>query len=159
MKKILLTAIFTCYLTFFVNAANILLLEQIPSPSHHVWYEQIFIAPQTDALNFHSIPRLKNVVTALAARGHNVTSLSPDEEPSSESIHYIHMDKVYETLYSAEETGEEINFFEMGQQGFVEQLYGGVKFILPMCTGYLQSTGWEVLSRYPDDFKVKMLLL
>lgn len=66
------------------------------------------------------------------------------------------MDKVYETFYTDNDEADELDFFDLGSQSMVSQLLDGVKFTIRICNGFLKSSGWEQLSRYPDDFKVTL---
>ncbi len=91
----------------------------------------------------------------LAAKGHNITVVSGDEDTSSDNIHYIHMEKVYEAFYTVDEGAEERDFFDMGSQSIASQLIDAVKFSLSICNGHLKSKGWEQLNSYPENFKVK----
>lgn len=64
----------------YSNGANILYLNDIASPSHHIWNSAI--------------------VNALAARGHNVTYVSPDlDKNPPANVHYIHMAELYNEAY------------------------------------------------------------
>lgn len=90
---------------------------------------------------------------ALAAKGHNITSLSPDKDTKPyQNLHYIHLERVYESIY--DEGGPEINFIEIGQQNAWEQMNGFYDFSLGQCKGSVQSKGWKQLENYPPDFKV-----
>lgn len=98
--------------------------------------------------------RFKSVTTVLAAKGHNITVVSADQDTSADNIHYIYMDKVYETFYTADDGADELNFFDLGSQNVVSQLLDGVKISIRICSGFVKSSGWEQLSRYPHEFKV-----
>lgn len=152
--EIRLSITLVVYFSYFVGAANILLLEEVPSPSHHIWYD--FRAHRERKLTFVPVQRFKTIVAELAAQGYNVTVVCADEEESSDNIHYIHMDKVFETLYAA---ATEDNFFGTENKGIGSQLLDSAKFSLSICMGYLKSSGWELLSNYPDDFKVTKLFI
>lgn len=98
------------------------------------------------------------MVTALAAKGHNITIVSGEEDTSADNVHYIYMDKVYETFYNADKAADELSFFDLGtSQSVVAQFLAGTKFSIVICNGFLKSSGWEQLSSYPDDFKVLLL--
>uniref|UniRef100_A0A7G3B2Y9 UDP-glucuronosyltransferase n=1 Tax=Lutzomyia longipalpis TaxID=7200 RepID=A0A7G3B2Y9_LUTLO len=128
-------------LPILVHSANILVLEPVPSPSHHIW--------------------IRTLTTALAARGHNVTSLSPDiEENTPENLHYLHLDRVYEVLYNPEDEdfGEEMDFFEMGKINPYLQMLIYFDFPVQTMKGVLKSKGFHQLLAYPDDFKFDLVL-
>lgn len=64
----------------YSNGANILYLNDVASPSHHIWNSAI--------------------VNALAANGHNVTYVSPNlEKNPPKNVHYIHMAELYNEAY------------------------------------------------------------
>lgn len=63
-----------------VDCANILFLAGIASPSHHLWNREI--------------------TSALAERGHNITVISPRrDENSSANVHYLQINGDYQKLY------------------------------------------------------------
>ncbi|XP_059613971.1 UDP-glycosyltransferase UGT5-like [Phlebotomus argentipes] len=137
--------IFACFvilaLPFFANSANILVLEAVPSPSHHIW--------------------IRTITTALAAAGHNVTSLSTDiEEETPENLHYLHLDKVYDVMYNPEDEDFEMefNYFDMGNLNSYLQLFMFVDFTEIILKGSLKSTGFRQLLDYPDDFKFDLVI-
>lgn len=82
-----------------VNGANILYLCGVPSPSHHIWYYKfifIFIF-----LN-HSFLFNRNSAFAngLAARGHNITVISADQDKNPPNgVHYILIEGLYSGIY------------------------------------------------------------
>uniref|UniRef100_A0A1L8E1A2 UDP-glucuronosyltransferase n=1 Tax=Nyssomyia neivai TaxID=330878 RepID=A0A1L8E1A2_9DIPT len=132
---------FLCVLPCFVSAANILVLETTPSPSHHIW--------------------MKTLLTALAQRGHNVTSLSADHvKEKIPNLHYIHMEKVYEVLYdtSSEDHTEHIDFLNMGQVNVYDQFNTMVSYVRQSFKGMLLSKGYRQLLAYPDDFKFDLVI-
>lgn len=123
-----------------VNCANILFLETVPSPSHHIW--------------------IRTLATALAERGHNITSLSTDiEEHTPDNLHYLHLDKVYDVMYNEEDEDFEQawDFFEMGNINPYLQLLIFMDFTPLTLKGSLKSTGFHQLLAYPDDFKVSLI--
>ncbi|XP_059613681.1 UDP-glycosyltransferase UGT5-like [Phlebotomus argentipes] len=126
---------------YCINCANILVLETVPSPSHHIW--------------------IRTITTALAAAGHNVTSLSPDiEEETPENLHYLHLDKVYDVIYNPEDEDFIMspNFLTWGALNSYLQMviiHMSPEFILKGC---LKSTGFHQLLAYPDDFKFDLVI-
>ncbi|XP_059612716.1 uncharacterized protein LOC132259181 [Phlebotomus argentipes] len=136
-----LLAILLILLPCFVNSANILVLEALPSPSHHIW--------------------IRTITTALAAAGHNVTSLSTDiEEKTPENLHYLHLDKIYDVLYNPEDEDfeMEMDFFEMGEMNPYIQLIMFYSFQDATIKGCTKSTGFRQLLAYPDDFKFDLVI-
>ncbi|XP_059613972.1 UDP-glucosyltransferase 2-like [Phlebotomus argentipes] len=134
-------ALFMILLPYFANGANILILEAVASPSHHIW--------------------IRTITTALAAAGHNVTSLSTDiEEETPENLHYLHLDKVYDVMYNPEDAdfGTEWDFFEMGDINSYLQIYLLFEFPEVTLKGCLKSTGFRQLLNYPDDFKFDLVI-
>lgn len=97
--------------------------------------------------------RFRTLNYGLAAKGFNVTVLSPDKDVSTTNLHYIHMEQVYEVLYNDNET-EEINFVDMGQQSAYAMVNEFAFFSIVMCEGQVTSKGWKELENYPNDFKV-----
>lgn len=58
------------------NTKNILVLNGLPSPSHHIWNREI--------------------INGLSVRGHNVTVLSTDFDPvPPANVHYLLLNDVY----------------------------------------------------------------
>ncbi|XP_055688527.1 UDP-glycosyltransferase UGT5-like isoform X1 [Lutzomyia longipalpis] len=133
--------IFLCFLPYFVRAANILVLENIASPSHHIW--------------------MKTLLMALVERGHNITSLSPDyEKEKIPNLHYIHLEKVYDALYDAnsEDHTEDLDFLDMGTKNpylmyNVFMVYSNLFF-----QGCASSQGYRQLLNYPKDFKFDLII-
>lgn len=99
--------------------------------------------------------RNRNVFNELAAKGHNLTILSPDiDEKPAPGIHYIWAEKVYSTLYSAFDLMEvttEANSFE--------SILTHYEWIYTSCQGFYQSKGFQTLLNYPDDFKFDLVLV
>lgn len=84
-----------------------------------------------------------------------MTVLSPDVEKSKPNLTYLHLDKVYSTIYNG---SEELNFMEFNQAGALElfQLYTDVS--RKACSGSLESRGYMELMTYPDNFKFDLVL-
>lgn len=95
--------------------------------------------------------RFKKVTAGLVAAGHNVTVVTPGADVSSENLHYIYMEKVYDAVYKST---EDVDFFEIGQINSFLQFWFLSGWITNSCTGFVQSEGWETLKNYPKDFKV-----
>lgn len=70
---------FLLYNCLFINAAEILYISVLPSPSHHIFNSAI--------------------CNELANRGHNVTVISPDLDKNPPAgVHYIHMENQYNEI-------------------------------------------------------------
>uniref|UniRef100_A0A1B0CI66 Putative udp-glucoronosyl and udp-glucosyl transferase n=1 Tax=Lutzomyia longipalpis TaxID=7200 RepID=A0A1B0CI66_LUTLO len=119
-----------------VQCANILFLEGVPSPSHHVW--------------------MKTLIYALAERGHNITSISVDiEENPPKNVHYLHLDRVYEVLYDG---SGDMNYVELGRSNVFMKILVYVAFTMRALQGSAISTGYQQLLNYPDDFKFDLII-
>ncbi|KAG4075278.1 hypothetical protein HA402_003069 [Bradysia odoriphaga] len=125
------------YFVYSISAVNILVLEEVPSPSHHIWF--------------------RSLNKGLASKGYNVTALSPDKDESSTNLHYIHMDRVYDSIYDNDQ-GEELNFVDMGSQSALDQMAEYSKYTMLMCEGHVASSGWKQLENYPKDFKFDLII-
>lgn len=91
----------------------------------------------------------------LAVGGHNITFVSCDADESQHNLHFIHMEKVYETVAISD--GMELNIFETGIKNIILQYFDTPELIIAVCDGLTQSNGWQQLNDYPNDFKVKYL--
>ena len=132
--KLLSIALFAAIFSA-VNAANILYLSNVVSPSHFIW--------------------CKSILSSLHARGHNITALSPDVEESKENFTYHHLDKVYGSIYNGT---TELNFFEMGQKPVVELFMEFKDFFVNSGVAALESKGYQDLLNYPTDFKFDLVV-
>lgn len=136
MNCFLLT--FFIFVTFpnTVPAANILVLENVPSPSHHLW--------------------IKTLLTELVLRGHNVTSISADIEPNpTPNLHYIHLEKVYSKL---RETSKNVDLIVSRKVNPWRGIIAFHEYCVNTCEGILESTGLQQLLAYPDDFVFDLVL-
>lgn len=120
------------------SGANILVIEGMASPSHHVW--------------------MKTLSYALAEQGHNVTSLSSYMETNNvpANLHYLFMEKVQPALYS--DTAE-IDYIQMNQMSVYEFImvyyeYFGLTWVMGKT-----SKGFQHLLDYPSDFKVDLIII
>lgn len=91
----------------------------------------------------------------LAVEGHNITFVSCDADEPRHNLHFIHMEKVYETVAASADF--ELNIFEMGFMNIILQYFDTPELTIAVCDGLTQSNGWHQLNRYPNDFKVKLL--
>lgn len=136
MSSLLLIFIFCSFSHTF--GANILFLNGVASPSHHIYNRAL--------------------VVGLADKGHNVTFVSVDISTKQvPNIHYIHLEKTYEVIYGTE-----------GQDGldlmtFTEETPFGAllsfnEFSKLNCDGVLASNGLEVILSYPNNFKFDVVI-
>lgn len=90
---------------------------------------------------------------ALAERGHNLTIVSADVEAHrKENMTYIHLEKAYAFLAEALDLNEMAN----------DNAFGGVRGLYAwgtgMCKGVLHSQGMNTIMRYPNDFRVDLVV-
>ncbi|KAG4078371.1 hypothetical protein HA402_013081 [Bradysia odoriphaga] len=100
--------------------------------------------------------RLRTVAEELAARGHNITFASCDAEKSQYNIHFIHMEKVYETVEASSDTTFDI--FNIGFTNVILQYFDTPELTIAVCEGLTKSNGWNQLNSYPNDFKFDLLI-
>uniref|UniRef100_A0A182NJS8 UDP-glycosyltransferases domain-containing protein n=1 Tax=Anopheles dirus TaxID=7168 RepID=A0A182NJS8_9DIPT len=118
------------------SGANILCLMAVPSPSHHIWNRAL--------------------MEALAARGHNLTVVSPDiERKATPNVTYIHLEETYNVIH---EGATAIDFYEMAQAGIVESMKIFYDYAISMCIGILGSKGYQTIMDYPSDYKFDLVL-
>ncbi|XP_059612714.1 uncharacterized protein LOC132259179 [Phlebotomus argentipes] len=137
MKFILILSVLPC----FISAANILVLETVASPSHHIW--------------------IRTLMHALVDKGHNVTSLSADIDTNPpKNLHYLHLDKVYETIYddSSEDHSQDIDFLEMGKMNPYLAYHMFMSYCTQSLQGIVKSTGYRQLLNYPDNYKFDLII-
>ncbi|XP_055688536.1 UDP-glycosyltransferase UGT5-like [Lutzomyia longipalpis] len=117
----------------FTNAGNILVLIARPYKSHIVW--------------------INVLATELAERGHNITFLSTDiygkEMPN---MHHLQLDVTKEMHKKAV---EEFDLFAMGEEINIDLFINEFRVIQNTCA---QSTGYQRLLEYPDDFKFDLVI-
>lgn len=113
------------------SGGNILYLNGIPSPSHHL-YNRV-------------------LVLALAAKGHNVTFVSADTvKKSTPNVHYIHLEKTYEAFFG---DGDSSNVLDFANETAVESIMGLPEVFAVVCGGIIASKGLDAIINYPDNFK------
>uniref|UniRef100_A0A7G3B2B4 Putative udp-glucoronosyl and udp-glucosyl transferase n=1 Tax=Lutzomyia longipalpis TaxID=7200 RepID=A0A7G3B2B4_LUTLO len=135
-RFLLLGLIFVGNLWQEVLGANILILEGLASPSHHVF--------------------IRVINEALAAQGHNVTSIGADVEAKPvANLTYLHNDKVYEHLYSGSEDWNIMDFSSAGTIGTIKSVE---EYHLNMLDGIRKSAGYHQLLAYPDDFHFDLVI-
>ncbi|XP_059615441.1 UDP-glycosyltransferase UGT4-like [Phlebotomus argentipes] len=122
-----------------VLGANILILEGLASPSHHVF--------------------MRVINEALARQGHNVTSISADVEANPvANLTYLHNDKVYEHIYQGYDPDGNMNLMEFGSGGNLATIIEVDEFYRNTLTGIKKSKGYQQLLAYPDDFKFDLII-
>lgn len=97
--------------------------------------------------------RCKALLTSLAEKGHNITALSPDVEKSTDSITYLHLDKVYSKIYN----GSALDLFAFGELSVMNSFLFLVELNRISLLGTLESKGFWQLMDYPNDFRVKFI--
>lgn len=99
--------------------------------------------------------RHKTLTYALAAKGYNLTVVSADiEKHNLNTLHYIHLEKVYEQIYSS---GSFMNFFDLPKLAFYNEILSAFEFYTLSCEGSYASAGYKQLINYPPDFKVSVI--
>ncbi|XP_063704645.1 UDP-glucosyltransferase 2-like [Culicoides brevitarsis] len=130
---------FICFLCLFISieGANILFLNPVPSPSHHNWN--------------------RNIYYALAAKGHNVTVLSPDVDSEvTKNVHYLHMNGIYEAFYNGTDAVDLLNMAQLSPFENIDEFYGFNVLATEVST---KSDGFKALMAYPDTFKVDLVII
>lgn len=84
-----------------------------------------------------------------------MTVITPEADVSSHNLHYIYMDKVYESVYKTFTTSENADPFNFGKTNPFTQLTLYCGWLYNICSGFVESDGWEALKNYPNDFKVR----
>lgn len=118
------------------SGLNILCLMGVPSPSHHIWNRVL--------------------MEALAAKGYNLTIVSPDiEKVQKPNLTYIHLEETYHTIHDGDTA---IDLYEMAQESLVKSMVTFYDFGISLCEGVLRSKGLEAILNYPDNFKFDLVL-
>ncbi|GAB0089114.1 hypothetical protein DMENIID0001_036040 [Sergentomyia squamirostris] len=118
-------------------SANILVLEGVPSPSHHIF--------------------ITTLSQALAARGHNITSISADLDPyKTPNVTHLYLDKFKE--YMEGEKIQEIDMVKYGRMNPWLMMLFMPFYMVDYLDDLSESLGYKKLLEYPDDFKFDMVL-
>lgn len=122
------------------HSANILVLEGLPSPSHHLW--------------------MRTLSTELVRHGHNVTSLScdVDQETPPGNLTYIHLEKMYEKIYGAIDPDQPFDIFDYADLGTWTKLIISRIWNVNIFQGTVQSEGFQTLLDYPADFQFDLII-
>lgn len=95
------------------------------------------------------------LVNALAARGHNVTVLSTDRDPTPPAnVTYVHMEGVYDLFYKE----HDVNLVHKHNETALESVDTLWSYGLLSCEGALRSRGLQQLLAYPDAFRFDLVL-
>ncbi|XP_040171490.1 UDP-glucosyltransferase 2-like [Anopheles arabiensis] len=120
------------------QAANILFMSGVPSPSHYIW--------------------LRPLMYEMGRRGHNVTVLSADiEKQPPANVTYVHLENFYSTMYNTS-MRQKLNFFDMANESPTKMLKLFDEFGLNLCEAAIKSEGLHFLLGYPTDFKFDLFL-
>lgn len=129
--------IFLVTLIASCGSTNILFLNGIPSPSHHLWNRVL--------------------IRGLAEKGYNITMVSVDNDKNPHpNIHYIFMEETYSTIYGNDGGG-----FDMLEFAETKPIRGVIEvnnWCDMACDGVLKSKGLEQIINYPDEFKFDVVL-
>ncbi|XP_055623109.1 uncharacterized protein LOC129766561 [Toxorhynchites rutilus septentrionalis] len=138
MKNCIILALQVICITHLSFGANILVLSGVPSPSHSIW--------------------LRPLTKALAAKGHNVTVISPDvEKLRLPNYTYIHLENLYSSIYNTS-FRDTLNFFEMAERGTLHIVNLIDEFGIRCCEISVESKGFKQLLDYPKDFKFDLFM-
>lgn len=104
----------------------------------------------------YSFVRGSALINTLAARGHNITVLSVDvdRDPPS-NVHYIHLEGIYEHFFNEEDGLDLIAIAKLPPLQISDFMY---PFWIELCREVLNTTGFQTLLNYPDDFKFDLVL-
>lgn len=138
-RVLTLISVLLCSFPLLIHSANILLLEGVPSPSHHLW--------------------MRVLSTELVRQGHNVTSLSCDVDADPpRNLTYLHLEQVYATLYADYSANGPVDVFEYASIGSWTKLLLSRFWSLNQFRGALKSQGFQSLLDYPDDFPFDLII-
>lgn len=94
-------------------------------------------------------------MNAMAARGHNITVLSVNEDPNPPpNVHYILIEKIYEDFFNE----DDYDLIAMAEQPPVEAIKFIYTFTVGMCQAEARTKGLQTLLNYPADFKFDIIL-
>lgn len=117
-------------------SANILYLNGVASPSHHIFNRALVLE---------------------IAKKHNVTFVSVDvSKKQVENVHYIELEKTYDTIYGGDDGGFDI--LALSQETPLQAISGFHSYAKSNCDGVLTSDGLEIILNYPNDFKFDLVI-
>lgn len=106
-----------------IFCGNILFLNSVASPSHHLWNRKL--------------------ADGLAMKGYNITMVSADNDHNQvPNVHYIILESVYDTIYNDDST---FDLFKLAELSYLPEIFGFYEFCELNCDGILKSKG---LSRH-----------
>ncbi|KAK7865281.1 hypothetical protein R5R35_012577 [Gryllus longicercus] len=118
----------------WASASNVLMILTTPTPSHHIWSSPL--------------------VEALAARGHNLTVLSPTPlKPPRANV----TDIVIEG--SLEYTDADTDYHALTQISTLEWIRTTMEWYANSCNYSLSTKGVRQLFDYPDDFRFDLIVI
>lgn len=75
------------------------------------------------------------------------------------TVHYLHLEKIYQDLYEAENPDENFDITDMiGHSGVMSVLIQYTILDNKFFNSYHQSKGFKALMNYPDDFKFDLVI-
>ena len=118
-----------------VLGANILYLNGVASPSHHIYNRALVLG---------------------LAKVHNITFVSVDiSDKIHPNIHYIQLEKTYDLIYNGEEAFDVMAATEKSPLSSISEIYGYMEL---NCDGIFASNGLETILNYPNDFKFDVVI-
>jgi glucuronosyltransferase len=134
MFRFSLCVVFLCFCEN-VFSANILFLNPMASPSHHLWN--------------------KKLIKGLADKGHNITMVSVDNDTNPPpNVHYIFLEKSYEVLYG----GQDDFLLQVSEFGPLDSVLMAFDWFTKSCEGSMKSEGLDKIINYPDSFKFDLII-
>ncbi|XP_055616030.1 UDP-glucosyltransferase 2-like [Toxorhynchites rutilus septentrionalis] len=120
-----------------IQAANILYIDGVPSPSHFIWHRAL--------------------IYGLAGKGHNVTAVSVDtEENAPSNVTFIKVEGVYEKFFDSHD--DALDFFAMIELNTFSMMNIFNDYILRSCMYSLESEGLKQILNYPAGFKFDLII-
>ncbi|CAH1963784.1 unnamed protein product [Acanthoscelides obtectus] len=133
----MLRVAFSLLLVNYLECANILVLQDTPSPSHTIWNSE--------------------VAKGLARRGHNVTMLGPDDFKNRKPVknfHYIELEAIFMEGGDAEQAVEDA--MDAPQWKYMLIYY---EYEIAACKNTYNNKGMKTLLDYPDNFKFDAIVV
>ncbi|VEN40700.1 unnamed protein product [Callosobruchus maculatus] len=118
-----------------VKCGNILVLQDVPSPSHTIWNTEL--------------------AKGLARKGHNVTMLGPDDFKNQkliENFHYIELEAIVDK-------GVEEAIEEAMDAPLLKNMLLFYEYEMETCKKIYENTGMQRLLNYPDGFKFDAIVI
>lgn len=125
---------FCCLLLLQIDAKNILFLSGVPSASHHIWN--------------------KVLAGGLVDRGFNVTVLSAEIEYSTDRLHFVFMERIYERIVADFPDDYHID----DPKSVFRCIKDSYRFSHFVSTELLRTNGVKKLLSYPDNFEFDLII-